>query len=180
MADVMEAIRNRRSMRKFEERDVPDNYLNECLEAVKWAPSWANTQVWEVVVIKDQETKEKMQATLAPKNPATKAVVNAPVLLALCAKLGQSGYYEGQATTKFGDWYMFDLGLAAQNLCLAAHGLGLATVIVGLFDHDKAKAAVNVPEGYELVALIPLGWPAKEGAAPKRREINEFTHLETW
>jgi nitroreductase len=54
---------------------------------------------------------------------------------------------------------MYDLGLATQNLCLMAHSLGLGTVIVGLFDHDRAKAVVNVPDGYELVTMIPLGYP---------------------
>jgi nitroreductase len=180
MADLMEIIKTRRSIRKYEDRAVSDDQLNQVLEAVRWAPSWANTQCWEVVVVRDAGIKEKLQDTIAPKNPATKAIVAAPVLLALCGKLKTAGYYEGKVTTKFGDWFLFDLGIAAQNLCLAAHDLGLATVMVGLFDHDKAKAALQVPEGFEAVLLIPLGYPAKEGTAPKRREISEFTHKETW
>ena len=75
---------------------------------------------------------------------------------------------------------MFDLGLFTQTLCLAAHNLGLGTVIVGLFDHDKAKNIVKVPDGYELVVLIPLGYPAKISSAPKRREIGEFVHHNTF
>jgi nitroreductase len=109
-------------------------------------------------------------------NPASKAVIEAPVVLALCGKLQSAGYYKGQAMTKLGDWYMFDLGLATQSLCLTAHSLGLGTVIVGYVDHDKAKAVLGVGEGYELLALIPVGYPAKDSAAPKRREISEFTH----
>jgi nitroreductase len=97
-------------------------------------------------------------------------------VLALCGKLQSSGFYKGQATTKLGDWFMFDLGIATQSLCLAACNLGLGTVIVGSIDHDKAKDVLGVGEGYELVALIPVGYPAKESAAPKRREISEFTH----
>ncbi len=113
---------------------------------------------------------------MAPKNPSTKAITGAPVLLALCAKLNSSGYYDKKVTTKFGDWFMFDLGLAAQSLCLMAHDLGLGTVIVGLFDHDKAKQAIKVPDGFELVAIIPTGYPAKISSAPKRREIDDFIH----
>jgi nitroreductase len=75
---------------------------------------------------------------------------------------------------------MFDLGLATQNLCLAAHSLGLATVIVGLFDHDKAKAILEMPEGYELPVLIPIGYPAQDVKPPKRKEIREFTHYDTF
>ena len=181
MADFMEIIRQRRSVRKYEEREIPSDMLNTVLEAVRWAPSWSNTQCWEVVVIKDAAVKQQLQATLPPKgNPALKAIVAAPVVLAICGKLNSSGCYKGQATTKFGDWFMFDLGIATQNLCLTAHQLGLGTVIVGLFDHDKAKEVLNVPDGFELVVLIPMGFPAKRSSAPKRREISEFAHDNTF
>lgn len=178
MSELAEAIVERRSVRKYEEKDISEETLKKVLEAVKWAPSWANTQVWEVVVVRDQAVKERLQETIAPKNPATKAIVNAPVVLAMCAKLKSSGYYNGQVTTKFGDWFMFDLGLATQNLCLTAHDLGLGTVIVGLFDQDKAAGVLGVPDGYELAALIPMGYPAKSSSPPKRREVEEFTHYD--
>ncbi len=174
----MEIIKERRSVRKYQEKEVSEDVLNQILESVQWTPSWNNTQCWEVIVIKDQAVREKLQATIAPKNPATKAIVAAPVLLALCGKLGTSGYYNDKVTTKFGDWYMFDLGLATQSLCLTAHQLGLGTVIVGLFDHDRTKEILSVPEGYELVTLIPLGYPVKKSSPPKRKEIADFTHYE--
>jgi nitroreductase len=103
-------------------------------------------------------------------------MVQAPVVLVLCAKLKSSGFYKGEVTTKFGEWFMFDLGVACQNLCLAAHALGLGTVVVGLFDHDKAKRVLQVPESHELVVMVPLGFPAKISAAPNRREVGEFRH----
>lgn len=181
MMDLMEAIRERRSIRKYEEKSVPEEVINKVLEAIRWTPSWANTQCWEVVVVKDNAVKERLQETFAKGNPATKAIVEAPVLLALCGKLESSGYYKGEAPTKFGDWLMFDLGLAAQNICLAAFSLGLGTIITGLFDHDKAKEIIKVPDGYELVTIIPMGYPAKKpSCAPKRREISEFTHYGTF
>ena len=177
MADLMEIIKGRRSVRKYEARDVPDELMEQVLEALRWAPSWANCQCWEVVVIRDPAIKAQLLATLPPTgNPALKAVVQAPVLLALCAKTGTSGYYKGLATTQFGDWMMYDLGLATQNLCLMAHHLGLGTVIVGLFDHNRAAAVIHLPDGYELVTLIPLGYPAKVGSPPQRRESAAFTH----
>jgi len=176
MAELMEVIKARRSIRKYEEKEVPEELLNQVLEAVRWAPSWANTQCWEVIVIKDSATKQRLQETLAKGNPGGKAVVEAPLLLAICGKLESSGYYKNEVTTKFGDWFLFDLGLATQNLCLAAHDLGLGTVIVGLFDHDATKSILGGPAGYELVTLIPLGYPAKVSSAPNRRENGEFTH----
>ncbi len=179
MSDLFESITERRSVRKYEEKDIPEEVLHQVLEAVRWAPSWSNTQCWEIVVIKDVSVKKKMQEAFPPKgNPAFKAIVSAPVLLAVCGKLNTSGYYKDMVTTKFGDWFMFDLGLATQTLCLAAHNLGLGTVITGQFDHDKARQVLNVPQGYELVSLIPMGYPAKRSSAPKRKELAEFTHYD--
>ena len=176
----MEVIKARRSVRRYEEKDVPEEVLSSILEAVRWSPSWANTQCWEVVVIRDREIKENLKESIFPKNPATNAITQAPLLLAVCGKLKSSGFYNNIVTTKFGDWFMFDLGLFTQTLCLAAQDLGLGTVVVGLFDHDKARGIIKVPEGYELVALVPLGYPAKISSAPQRREIREFVHQNTF
>lgn len=180
MAELMEVIKARRSVRRYEEKDVPEEVLNSILETVRWSPSWANTQCWEVVVIREKAIRENLKESIFPKNPATNAITQAPLLLAVCGKLKSSGFYNNVVTTKFGDWFMFDLGLFTQTLCLAAWNFGLGTVVVGLFDHDKAKGFIKVPEGYELVALIPLGYPAKISSAPHRREIREFVHYDTF
>jgi len=75
---------------------------------------------------------------------------------------------------------MFDLGLAVQNLCLKAHEMNLGTVIVGLMDHDACKNVLSVPDGYEVVAVIPLGQPAAAKPGPGRKELKEFVHLNTF
>jgi nitroreductase len=178
MADLIDIIKGRRSIRRYEDKEIPEEDLQQVLEAIQWSPSWANTQCWEVVLVKDAGVKQKLQQTLTKTNPSGKGIIQAPVVLALCGKLKSSGYYKGEVTTKFGDWFMFDLGLATQSLCLAAHNLGLGTVIVGLFDHNKVKELLGIGDGYEVVVLIPMGYPAKDSAAPKRREISEFTHQE--
>jgi len=180
MSDFMEIIKGRRSIRRYQDREIPEENLNKVLEAIRWSPSWANTQCWEVIVVKDSMIKQKLLETLSTGNPATKAIGEPPVVITLCGKLQRAGYKKGQATTKFGDWFMFDLGIAAQNLCLAAHTLNLGTVIVGLFDQDKAKDILKVPEGYEVVALVPLGYPTQEVNVPPRREIGEFVHYDTF
>jgi len=176
MKSVIEVIKERRSIRRYDTREVPEAVVTNLLETLRWTPSWANTQCWEVIRIKDKELREKIAEASFKGNPANKALVEAPVLLAFCAKLNTSGFYKGEVTTKFGDWFMFDLGLAAQTLCLSAQSLGLGTVIIGLFDHDKAKKILAVPEGYELVALIPIGYPAHIPSAPKRKELSEILH----
>lgn len=178
MADITDVILKRRSIRNYEERQVPEEVLDRVFEAVRWTPSWANTQCWEIIVVKDREIKEKLQQTMSKGNPATRAMVEAPIVIAVSGKLQSAGFYKGQATTKFGDWFMFDLGLATQTLCLAAQNEGLGTVVAGLFDHEKAREVLEVPEGYELVTLIPLGYAAKSTGAPGRREVSQFVHRE--
>lgn len=180
MSELMEVIQNRRSVRKFEDQEVEETKLNQLLEAVQWSQSWANTQCWEIVLVKDPEVKKQLQETLFKGNPATNSITDAPLVFALCAKLNTSGYYKQQVTTKFGDWFMFDLGIATQNICLSAHDQGLGSVVVGLFDQDKAKEILKVPEGYELVTLIPVGYPAKTPKTPERRAIKDFTHYESF
>jgi len=178
MTDFMEIIKERRSIRSYQEKQVPEKDLNMLFEAVRWSPSWANTQCWEVIAVKDQSLKQKLQETLSSANPARKSIVEAPIVFALCGKLQRAGYYNGECATKFGDWFMFDIGIATQNLCLTAFHLNLGTVITGLFDHDKAREILAVPEGYEVVTLIPTGYPAKKPKAPVRKEITEFTHID--
>ena len=180
MTDFMDVIKGRRALRRYEEKPIPEELLNQVLEAVQWSPSWANTQVWEIIVVKDPAIKEQLSQTLTPGNPSIKAVANAPVALAVCGKLETSGFFKNQAITKLGDWFMFDLGLATQNLCLTAHHLGLGTVIIGAFNIDKAEEILGVPGGYRMVTLIPLGYPAKGAQPPKRREITEFAHMDTF
>jgi nitroreductase len=75
---------------------------------------------------------------------------------------------------------MFDTGLAMQNLCLAAHGLGLGTVVVGNFNHQKVAEILGVPQNVEVVAITPLGYRAAEGVAPKRKDLSEFVHYEKY
>jgi nitroreductase len=96
------------------------------------------------------------------------------LVIVLCGKKGVSGFKKGEAVTVKGDWLMFDTGIAMQTLCLLAYSLGLGTVVVGMFDHKKAEEILGVPQGVEVVAMTPLGYPATEGSAPKRKEISEF------
>jgi len=180
MQDLMTIIKERRSIRNYSDEEVTDDTLRSLLEAVQWTPSWANTQCWEIVAVKNAEIKELVQAAVPKSNPAYKSIVNAPVVLAICGKKGTSGYYKDVVTTKFGDWFMFDLGLATQSLCLTAHAMGLGTVVVGLYEHDKVNAALNLPDGIDNVALIPLGYAAKTPKAPKRRDVDEFLRYDTY
>ncbi len=170
----MQAIRERRSIRKFKPDPVGDDRVNTVLEAGRWAPSWANTQCWRFVVVRDQSIKEKLADTKGRGNPAGEAIRTAPVTIVICAELKKSGYYKGEAPTDKGDWFMFDCALAAQNMMLAAHSLGLGTVPVGLFDARRAAEALGVPGNMTVVLMLPLGYPAETPAAPRRKELGEI------
>jgi len=174
--ELMETIKGRRSIRRYQSKEVPEEVLNKVLEAFQWAPSWNNAQCWELIIIKDPGIKEALQATMGKGNPAKKSITEAPLLIAICAKLKYSGYDKGEALTQIGDWAMYDLGMANQNLCLMAHNLGLGTVVVAFFDHDMVNEILEVPSGYKALTIIPLGYPAADAKAPDRRKIGDFTH----
>jgi nitroreductase len=178
--DVIEAIKTRRSIRSYRPDPVSNKDLNTIMEAARWAPSWANTQCARWIVLTDNQVKAKLVEMLSPNNPSRPAVTAAPVLIIACAELKKSGYKSGQASTDKGDWFMFDVALGVQNLTLAAHSLGLGTVNIGLFDAVKAAKLLNVPEGFAVVEIIPVGYPAAEGQAPPRKELAEIMYYENW
>ena len=177
MSDLMELIKGRRSIRRFLDEPVSEEQLAALLEAVRWSPSWVNKQCWEIVVVRDPETKQALQAAVG-RNPAFDAMMQAPLVLVICGRQGRAGFKKGEALTRFGDWHLFDLGICTQNICLTAHFLGLGTVIVGLFDHARVDEEIGTPEGVQSVVMIPVGVPAAAGPAPPRREATEFCHLE--
>jgi nitroreductase len=171
--DFYEALDARRSIRKYEQRWIDNDVLHRIFEAARRAPSWANSQAVRWVVVRDAKIQMQLAAALSPGNPSTNAVLNAPVVLGLFFVRGKSGFYKGQATTSLGDWGLFDAGLAAANLTLAAAAEGLGTVHVGAFDHEQAAAVLQAPITAQLVELIPLGYPAHDSVVTARLEMNK-------
>jgi len=178
--EVLEAIKTRRSIRHYKPDAISEEKLNTVLEAARWAPSWKNSQCWRFVIVKDKEKKARLAETLGLGNPAHSAIKESPVIIVAGAEIGKSGFHEGKLITDKGDWYMFDVALAMQNLTLAAHSLGLGTVHVGRFDAQKAAQILNVPQGVVIVEMTPLGYPAKETKTPPRKELSEFVFRESY
>lgn len=171
--EVMKAIKTRRSIRRYKTTAVDDKTVDLVLEAARWAPSWANTQCWRFIVVRDSSIKAEL-AEILGGNPAADAVRNAPVVIVACAELGKSGYYKGEVATDKGDWFMFDVALAMQNLVLAAHSLGLGTVHVGFFDAKRVAGILAVPQGLHVVGMTPLGYPDEEPKVRPRKELFEI------
>ena len=98
--DVMEAIKNRRSIRRYKPDPVDDEAIKTVLEAAHWAPSWGNAQCWRFIVVRNPEKKAGIAATLNKvvvdnelvENAAATAFKQAPVAIVLCAELGQAGF----------------------------------------------------------------------------------------
>jgi len=179
--EVMETIKTRRSIRKYKTTPVDDKTVAQVLEAARWAPSWANTQCWRFIVVRDSNIKMELASTLRETNPALEAVRNAPVVIVACAELGKAGCYHGEPATDKGDyWYMFDVALAMQNLILAAHSLGLGTVHIGFFDAKKAASILEVPDGFCVVEMTPLGYPDQAPEARPRKELSEIVSYESY
>lgn len=176
--DVFQAIRERRSVRKFKPDPISENMVKDVLEAGIWAPSWANTQCWRFVVVRDEGIRARLAETMEKGNPAAEAVRKAPVTLIICGELRKSGYYKGEASTEKGDWYMFDTALACQNMMLAAYAIGLGSVAIGLFDAATVARILQTPADIKVVLMMPLGYPDEQPKTPRRRELAEITYYE--
>lgn len=182
--DAMDAINTWNSTRKFQDKPVEKEKLHAILEAVRRAPSWANMQCWKLIVVEDDGMKRNLsdlafvEAFFAPlgykSNPAQKGIVQAPLVIVLCADPSRSGKLWDQS------YYMTDAGIASQNLMLAAHSLGLGTVFVGVFEEEKIKALLEIPEEIRIVGLFPIGYPETAGETRPRKELGEIAFAGRW
>lgn len=171
-----ECILGRRSIRKFKDTPVDHELLSAIVETASYAPSWKHTQIVRYVAaegaLKDRIANECTDAY--PNNG--KIIAGAPMLIAVTVIKNRCGYErDGSFTTPRKDtWQMYDAGVASQTFCLAAHDAGLGTVIIGIFDQDKAEALLEIPQDRELVALIPIGYPDEAPIAPKRKPVSDL------
>jgi nitroreductase len=174
--DVLEAIKNRKTIRAYKSNPIDQNVLDSILDAGRLAPSWANTQTWRWIVVRDKELKKKLaEGVLRPGNRATEALKTAPVVIAACAELNRAGFRDGVSITDKGDyWYMFDAGLALENMALTAESLGLGTLFIGAMDARKAEGLLGIPQGYCCVILMVLGYPDESPDARPRKELSEL------
>ena len=130
--------------------------------------------------MRDPRAKAELAEAMVPPTSAVAAIREAPVVIVACAELGKSGYKKGSPITNKGDWFMFDVALAMQNLALAAHSLGLGTVHVGTFDAKQVEDILGIPEGVTVVEMTPLGYPGEDPKAPARKELPELVFHERY
>lgn len=171
-----ECIKGRRSIRKFADTPVSRDVIADIVETASYAPSWKHTQITRYIAV-EGELKDKIADECTSAYAKNGEIIkNAPMLIAVTFIKNRSGFERdgSYSTPKEGGWQMFDAGVASEAFCLAAYEQGLGTVIMGIFDESKAASLLEVPEERELVALIPIGYPAESPAAPKRKSVEEL------
>ena len=171
--DTQTCILTRRSHRSYTEQKVSRELVEQIVSLAAYAPSWKNTQISRYIAIESDQMKQEIIDRFCRPGSNNPAIIGScPVLVAQTFVTGRCGYErDGTFTTDRGEgWQYYDCGIAAQTFCLAAHDLGLGTVIMGVFDRKGLQEYLQLPEGQELMALIALGYPADEPAAPKRKD----------
>ncbi len=173
--NAKECITGRRSIRQFTDQAVSKEVLSQIVETASYAPSWKHTQITRYIAVEGETKKALAQCT--SQYPRNGEIMDAaPMVIAVTVIKGRSGFErDGSFSTFRGDaWQMFDAGVACEAFCLAAYEQGLGTVIMGIFDQEEASKVLEIPEERELIALIPIGYPAESPVAPKRKPVEDL------
>ena len=172
---VTECIETRRNIRKYRPDPVDHSLLESIVALASYSPSWKNTQITRYTAVEDSSLLEEIADRYTPEYNAN-IIRQAPMLIAVTFIKGRCGFErDGSFSTKKKDrWQMFDVGAACQTFCLAAKDKGLGTVIMGIFDEDGISELLHIPKEQELGALIAIGYPDIDPAAPKRKSVEEL------
>lgn len=168
--NTLEAIVSRRSIRKFETRPVPQEFVDQLLKAAMYAPSAKNYRPWHFLVINERTKLDE----LSNLHPSAKMLKTASLAILVC----------GDRNLDPMDGYLaINASAATQNILLAAHELGLGSVWIGVFPReervDELVSYFNFPENILPVNLIALGWPGEERPIPERVEPEKI-HYNNW
>ena len=168
---VIDAIKSRFSVRNYLPDPVSDNDLDTILEAARFSQSAKNLQDWRFIVVKDENTRQKL--SIAAKGQLF--VAQAPVVIVCCGINIDYTMTCGQHS------YNLDVAIAMENMSLVAHELGLGTCWLGAFYEEQVKKELNIPEeDVRVVGLLTIGCPAVE-ASPKSRNLpEEIIRYEKW
>ena len=173
--DAINAIKTRRSIRKYKDGEVDRATMTKIVDDAKWAPSWGNFQVARYTLVDDKEKIERL-STEGVKgfvyNGDTLKEANGVAVLSFVK--GKSGKLDGPdyATSKASAWEVFDAGIACQSFCLSAHAHGVGTVIMGVIDDKSIAEIVGLPDDETVAALIVYGY-ADETPNPTPRKATE-------
>lgn len=156
---LVDVILSRRSIRQYDDKDIPKDVLDKILEAGRQSPSAANRQPYQFVVVTESEIKKELSGLVSG------FLKNAPVVIVGCAN---------PKALLTGKWAVIDTTIALENIVLAAWSLGVGSCWIGAFNEQKVKNAVQIPEKWKVVALISLGYPAENPESRKKKEKSKL------
>lgn len=173
--NTLDCIKTRRSIRKFKSDKIDHSIISSIISSTSYSPSWKNTQISRFIAIEDSTILSSIASNFTPSFNSN-IISSAPMLIAVTFVKGRCGFErDGSFSTKKEDrWQMFDVGVACQTFCLAAHDAGLGTVIMGIWDEDGITKLLDLPEDQELAALIAIGYPDIDPVAPKRKSVDQI------
>lgn len=198
--EVLEAIHTLRCVRRFQDRNVEKEKIENVLESATMAPSSGNSQPWVFVVVTDPGVKRRVKKPMAetwrnmvryvlPRLPEDKkriyeeagdlvdGTVDVPVLIFACLDLERAS---STTEAKYASIYP-----AVQNLMLAAWDLGLGSCVTihgstKKRGEDEVKEILLIPDDVEIAACVYMGYPEGELSPPSRRPVGEVTHWNRW
>jgi nitroreductase len=164
---VLDAIRSRRSVRKYRDESLNDEDLRAILEAGRWAPSGLNNQPWRFAVVRDTKVKDE----IAEQTRYGEIIRGAPVIIAVF--MDNEVSYDRVKDCQ-------SIGACLQNMWLAVHALGLGGVWIGeiLKNKDKVADILTAPETYELMAILAVGYPQHRKQKSHRKSVSELIFKE--
>jgi len=167
--DLFDAIFQRRSIRKFTDQAIPVDDLEKILEAARWAPNGGNRNAWRFLVIRD-EAQKKLLLNYCP------GISDMPAAIIM---IGIEPY-QRKVTDPARLVLMADAAVAAENICLAAHALGIGSCMVASFADLAIRELLDIPETVTPHLLVTLGYPAEEPEPPPRRPLREVAFLDEY
>ena len=169
--DALQAILTRHSTRSFKKKEVAPELVRDLLRAAMQAPSAANEQPWHFVVIDDPDLLERIPAI----HPYAAMAAEAPVAILVCGEPGRE---------KHDGMWIQDCAAATENILLAAHGLGLGGVWVGVYPREERMAPLrkllHIPEPVLPFALVPIGYPAGPNDSGENRFDEDRVRKNRW
>lgn len=184
MLEIQDLLARRRSLRAIDpHRPLPPEVRDRILEAARWAPSTGNMQPWHFVAVEAPEALERARTALKPGNQIWAG--KAPMLIVVCADPAADTDLNGQPL------YLFDCGLAIENLLLQGIAEGLVTHPMAGWDEEPMREALKIPLPYRLICTIAFGYPGelsdlpeqlqqRETAERTRKPLSEIVHLNEW
>lgn len=169
--NVFDAIKIRRSIRKYKPNPIEKEKLISILEAARLAPSAKNMQPWHFIIVTNPEVKEKLRLAYNKE-----WFIKAPIIIVACADPTKAWVRaDGE------EYWKVDVAIALQNLILKATEEGLGTCWIAAFNEKAVKEALNIPTHIRVVAMTPLGYPDEEkGFVTDRKSLEEIVHYEGW